>query len=77
MHKSPKLAEVHSLLGNWPPTDDAARQSLTTRVLQLIDDAEVKKSISEGKDSDKEVRTHAERAELSSVRAGFWRPSRG
>jgi hypothetical protein len=67
-----KLVELHSLLLDWPspPTNDAARQSLrtrTTRVLQLLDDAEVKKSIAEGKDTDKEVRTHALRAQLSSI----------
>jgi hypothetical protein len=72
MSISSKLVELHSLLLDWPspPKDEADRQSLwtcKTRVLQLIDDAEVKKSIAEGKDMDKEVRTHALRAQLSSI----------
>ena len=65
MSLSSKLVELHSLLRDWPspPKDEAARQSLRTRktrVLQLLDEGEVKKSIVEGKDADKDVRTQAD-----------------
>jgi hypothetical protein len=66
MSISSKLVELYSLLRDWPsPTkDEAARQSLRsrkTRVLQLIEDEEVKKSIAKEADMDEDVRTHAQK----------------
>jgi hypothetical protein len=61
MSLSSKLSNLHNLLHYGWTMDNAARQARqTARVLQLLDDEEVQKSIAEGKDMNKEVRTHAQ-----------------